>query len=72
MSKNEMNSLVTARWNYEGIGWYSDDDKAVALQRLYNPNALSGSHHYTISTSERDNLIEVGWNYEGLAWYGMK
>ncbi|SEO51572.1 hypothetical protein, partial [Denitrobacterium detoxificans] len=58
-------------WKYEGIGWYSDDNKTTPLYRLYNPNAKSGSHHYTTSASERDGLRKLGWKYEGIGWYGL-
>ena len=44
----------------------------MPLYRLYNPNAIAGAHHYTVSSSERDNLKTVGWSDEGIAWFGMK
>ncbi|SEO51315.1 hypothetical protein [Denitrobacterium detoxificans] len=43
-----------------------------ALYRLYNPNALAGSHHYTTSAEERDFLASLGWQKEGVGWYGVK
>ena len=67
----ERDHLISVGWNDEGIGWYSDDAKAVPLYRQYNPNAIAGSHNYTTSTVERDHLISVGWNDEGIGWYGM-
>ena len=54
----------------EGIGWHSDG-KEVPVYRLYNPNAVTGTHHYTTSVEERDFLDEIGWNYEGIGWYGI-
>ena len=40
------------------------------LYRLYNPNAESGTHHYTANAAERDYLAAIGWNDEGIGWYG--
>ena len=61
-------------WDFEGIGWYSDDNKGTPLYRLYNPNATGdkepGSHHYTKSKKERDSLVDIGWRDEGIGWYG--
>lgn len=44
---------------------------AAMMYRLYNPNAQSGAHHYTMSEEERDNLVSVGWKYEGIGWFGL-
>ena len=44
----------------------ADDQGAVEMHRLYNPN--SGEHFYTGNIAEKDHLIEVGWSYEGVAW----
>ena len=57
-------------WNYEGIGWHSDLEKREPLYRLYNPNAITGTHHYTRDYIEAEYLDEIGWNYEGIGWYG--
>ena len=38
---------------------------------MYNPNAETGSHHYTMSVEERDGLVALGWNDEGIGWYGL-
>ena len=80
VDSEERQNLIDVGWKDEGIGWYSysyymrhrKPELGVALHRLYNPNAVAGSHHYTISASEKDNLVTVGWKYEGIAWYGMK
>ncbi len=62
-------------WDYEKIGWYSAEEYAKPLYRLYNPNAKGkyepGSHHYTQNTVERDYLISIGWNDEEIGWYGL-
>lgn len=63
--------LKSKGWRDEGIGWYSDDAQGVALRRLYNPNAATGTHRYTVDTNERDHLCSLGWRYEGVAWYGV-
>lgn len=58
-------------WNDEGIGWYSDDNKAVPLYRQYNPNVFANNHNYTKSVPERDHLVSLGWHDEGIGWYGV-
>lgn len=72
MNANERDMLVKLGWKYEGIAWYSDDEKAVPLYRQYNPNAKSGSHNYTSSKEENNYLVSIGWKAEGIAWYGLK
>ncbi|MBS6400794.1 MAG: hypothetical protein KH396_02445, partial [Atopobiaceae bacterium] len=72
MSASERDSLVEAGWRYEGVGWYSDDSRGVALYRQYNPYAATGSHNYTASKAENDSLVTAGWRAEGVAWYGVK
>ncbi|MBF0579737.1 hypothetical protein IM774_08095 [Erysipelotrichaceae bacterium RD49] len=68
----ETESLVKAGWSFEGIGWYSAENKAVPVYRQYNPHARTGSHNYTTSLAENNHLVSVGWNAEGVAWYGLK
>ena len=68
-SATEKDGLVAAGWNYEGVGWYSDDRKRRAVLRAYNPNAVTGTHHYTDTASERDGLVRAGWRNEGTGWY---
>ncbi len=58
--------LVTAGWQYEGVGWVAPKS-GTAVYRLYNPNA--GDHHYTTNAAERDMLVSRGWRYEGIGWY---
>ena len=48
MDRAEADNLVSVGWNDEGIGWHSDG-KEVPVYRLYNPNAVTGTHHYTTS-----------------------
>ena len=72
MSEGEKDLLVSLGWKYEGVAWNSAPaDTGKPLYRLYNPNAESGSHHYTMSEVERDFLESIGWQYEGIAWYGL-
>jgi hypothetical protein len=71
-SAGEKDSLVKAGWNYEGIGWYSDDAQTVPVYREYNPNAKSGAHNFTTNKDEDTMLANAGWNQEGIAWYGVK
>jgi GH25 family lysozyme M1 (1,4-beta-N-acetylmuramidase) len=62
----EGQALVTAGWQYEGVGWVALKS-GTAVYRLYNPNA--GDHHYTTNAAERDMLVALGWRYEGVGWY---
>ncbi len=68
--------IAKSGWDYEGIGWFSDDLEFTPLYRLYNPNAKGalepGSHHYTKDAHERDVLVGMGWTEEGIGWYGGK
>lgn len=78
LDANERATLKKLGWEDEGIAWYSmsevDIQKTAApvepLYRLYNPYAVTGTHHYTTSALERDALVEQGWEYEKVAWYG--
>ena len=68
----ERNALRAVGWNFEGIGWYSDDARGVPLYRQYNPNAVTGSHNYTPDRAENDALVRMGWIAEGIGWYGVR
>lgn len=72
LSSQERDWLVGLGWNYEGIGWYSDDAKGTPLYRQFNPNAVIGTHNYTYSKDENDFLVSLGWRAEGIGWYGVK
>ncbi len=39
------------------------------IYRLYNPNAVTGTHHYTSDKAEKDYLVSIGWRDEGISWY---
>ena len=69
--KDEYDRCVKGGWTGEGISFYSDDDKAVPVYRLYNRWAPVGTHHYTESATERDNCIKAGWKLEGVGWHYM-
>ena len=62
--------VVGNGWNYEGIGWYTNDN-GIPIYRLFNPTATGiSAHHYTGDENEKNVLINQGWNYEGIGWYG--
>ena len=63
-------AVVVAR----GVCWNTAEksENTETQHRLFNPNAISGTHHYTASEEERTMLIEAGWIYEGVGWYSMK
>ena len=75
--QNEYEQLQADGWQGEGICWYSDRDPSegspdvgpAPFYRLYNPNAITGAHHYTMSESERDSLIVAGWKDEGTGFW---
>ena len=71
-SGQERDMLVGIGWNYEGVGWFSDDAKGVPLYRQFNPNVVIGTHNYTTSKAENDHLVSIGWRGEGIGWYGVK
>ena len=74
MSSKERDELVKIGWRYEGIGWYSankDEEFAVPLYRLFNPNEQIGTHHYTTSIQEKESLLPLGWRDEDIAWYAV-
>ncbi len=72
-SKGEMDLLVAAGWKNEGVAFYglgeTKMDNNERIFRVYNPNAATGSHHYTTSEGEKNLLVAVGWNDEGTAWF---
>lgn len=63
--QNELYSLTSRGWDYEGVGWYAPD-AGWYTYRLYNPNA--GDHFYTMDADECNALVDLGWNYEGVAF----
>ena len=70
--EKERDALVSYGWQYEGIGWYSDDAKSVPLYREYNPNMVKCNHNYTTNKKEHDALTTLlGWKDEGIGWYGV-
>gem|GEM_PF-6255680 len=77
MDKNEKDTLVELGWTYEGEGWFSvaqeseDEVTGLAVYRQYNPNAVTGSHNYTLDANENDTLVSWGWYEEGVAWYAV-
>ena len=71
MNAKERDALIAAHWNYEGIGWYSDDELTVPLFREYNPHARANNHNYTANAKEHEALLELGWLDEGIGWYAV-
>ena len=71
MNKDERDNLIKEGWNDEGIGWYSVVTERLPIYRLYNPNATTGTHHFTANEGERDYLISLGWRDEKIGWYGI-
>ena len=73
MNKGERDTLVAYGWKDEGIGWYSDTNKTVAVYRQYNPYANgAGAHNYTTDKAENDHLVSLGWTPEGKAWKALQ
>ena len=72
--KNEYNELKKFGCIQEGATWYVPSEEwpegrpSTPVYRLYNPNAVSGAHHYTTDAEERDALVKAGWKDEGTGW----
>ena len=67
LSKDEVDSLTSIGWKYEGVAWQSPSFSLDPVYRLYNP--YSGDHFYTSDWSEYEYLGSIGWNQEGVAFY---
>lgn len=61
---NEANTLQSAGWTYEGIGWKAPRSSGRPIYRLFNP--WSKEHLYTTDRNEYDTLDAGGWNGEGV------
>ena len=61
----------TFRYSFGCVLLYPDGTTEELNGVGNNPNAVSGSHHYTSSIEERDYLVSLGWHYEGIGWYGI-
>jgi hypothetical protein len=77
LSSKERDFLVSEGWKYEGISWYSLADTNSELERpvayrLYNPNAVSGAHFYTLNSEEAEYLKSLGWKDEGTCWNSLR
>lgn len=72
-NETEYNQVASHGWNKEGVVFYSAEDKAVNVYRVFNPNAKdAGSHLYTVHSDEVNGLVKLGWKAEGIAFFGMK
>lgn len=72
-NETEYNEVASHGWNKEGVVFYSAEDKAVNVYRVFNPNAKdAGSHLYTVHSDEVNGLVKLGWKAEGIAFFGMK
>lgn len=68
----EASTLYRAYNPNTGEHLYTQNGNEIPFYRLYNPNAKSGTHHFTILASEKNNLVRAGWRYEGVAFYSGK
>lgn len=65
-SEIERDNLVSAGWNYEGVGFTFPMTKGLPVYRLYDP--VTGEHLYTMDEGEKATLMAAGWNFEGIAF----
>jgi len=65
-SEEERDNLISAGWNYEGVGFTFPLTTGDPVHRLYDP--VYGEHLYTMDEAEMNALLEAGWNYEGIAF----
>lgn len=65
----EKNSMATAGYRYEGLGWrVSPDPTPFPVYRVYNPSIKR--HLFTRDSWEVQVLTtSAGWRSEGIAWY---
>lgn len=68
-SEEERDFLVSAGWNYEGVG-FNFPVVGSPVHRLYEPE--TGEHLYTMNEAEKEKLISEGWEYEGVAFNSAK
>jgi len=64
-SELERDTLVTAGWNYEGVG-FNYPAIGAPVYRLYNP--VSGDHLYTMDEAEIAQKTAGDWHVEGVAF----
>jgi hypothetical protein len=74
MDRNEVSSLESLGWHYEGeLGTsyygekYAPIYKGIPVYRLYN--AAMGQHLYTLNTNEVKENAKYGWKNEGIVFY---
>jgi hypothetical protein len=67
-SYDEMWSLSSIGWHYEGVSWTAPTS-GTEVYRLYNPYVEGGDHFYTANQAEVEMLKAAGWSYEGVAWH---
>ena len=67
-SYDEMWSLSSIGWSYEGVSWTAPTS-GTEVYRLYNPYVEGGDHFYTTNQAEVEMLKAAGWSYEGVAWH---
>ena len=65
-STEERDNLITAGWQYEGVGFTFPANTGAPVHRLFQPS--TGEHLYTMDEAEKDRLISEGWNYESVAF----
>ncbi len=61
-SKEEVQNLIDAGWNFEGPGFITPTT-GIPIYRLYSDK--HGDHFYTTDEAERDALVSEGWKLEG-------
>ncbi len=72
VDETEYNNVAAAGWTKEGVVFYSANNKAVNVYRLFNPNAKgAGSHHFTTDAAEVAKLVKAGWKSENIAFFGL-
>lgn len=66
--ENETANLMRHGWKNDFIGFPTAGQDGVPVYRVYNPNAISGAHYFTLNIKERDHLVHLGWQDEGVAF----
>ncbi len=66
---NDRYNWVNQGYTYQGIDFYSDNERTVEVYRLANER--TGFEFLTASKRERDAMLNAGWTAQGVACYAI-
>ena len=62
--KAEIDSMVKAGWDNQGVKFYTAQNGSKAVKRLYNKYTAGPAHHYTADQNEIDHAVKAGWQLD--------